>query len=127
MPPVQMLEVAPYLLVADLDDSAAFYREVLGFSYDPVELAAGRTLVVSRDGIALVLRQAGPDGPPVSTRPPEAADVYIWVTDVVALAEELTARGADVLPPPAGAADDGREMQVADIDGHVICFAQLLD
>lgn len=123
-----MLEVAPYLVVADVEAAVAHYRDTLGF--EPSDLGGGAPptfAVLSRDGVALLVR-AGDPAVRAAEREATRADAYIWVTDVVALAGELFERGADVVAAPADRPNvDGREIQVRDLDGNVICFGQLLD
>ena len=122
---VQMLEVAPYLVVADVEESARYYRDKLGFEFDEIYGDPASFVILSRDGIAIMLRQ----GPVTQgTGSSERVDAYIWVTDVLALADELFNRGADVVGAPVDRPIyDGREMQVRDLDGNVICFGQLVD
>lgn len=123
----QMLEVAPYLVVHDVAASIEHYRDRLGFEASEVAGDPPCFALLSRDGIAVALRRGDPlrrAEEPAETR----ADAYIWVTDVVALADELFGRGATVVAAPLDRPiHDGREMQVRDLDGNIICFGQLLD
>ena len=55
---------------------------------------------------------------------PQALDLYIWVSDVLALATELTQRGARIVSEPE--LEDGRrEMLAYDLDGYLICFGEV--
>lgn len=127
MATAQMLEVAPYLVVADLSASIGHYESRLGFQLTQVAGDPPSVAVLSRDGIAVMLRPGDP-----STRadedPDRRADAYIWVTDVVALTDELVGRGATIVAVPVDRpVGDGREVQVRDPDGNVLCFGQLID
>ena len=83
--------------------------------------------VLSRDGIAVMLRPGDPSTL-ADEDPDRRADAYIWVTDVVALTDELVGRGATLVAVPVDRpVGDGREVQVRDPDGNVLCFGQLLD
>ncbi|QGG94494.1 VOC family protein [Actinomarinicola tropica] len=127
MSTAQMLEVAPYLVVADLAAAITHYEARLGFGLTEVEGDPATVAVLSRDGIALMLRTGDP-AVRGAEDPDRRADAYIWVTDVVALADELVARGAAVVALPVDRpVGDGRELQVRDLDGNVLCFGQLLD
>jgi uncharacterized glyoxalase superfamily protein PhnB len=122
-----MLEVAPYLVVADLTAAIEHYRACLGFEASQVDGDPASVAVLSRDGIAVMLRLGDP-AVRAAEDPEQRADAYIWVTDVVALADELVSRGATVVAVPLDRpVGDGREVQVRDPDGNVLCFGQLLD
>lgn len=127
MAKAQMLEVAPYLVVDDVDAAVEHYETRLGFHATDVVGTPGRFALLSRDGIAVMLRQ-GDVAPRAAEHADERADLYIWVADVVALAAELVERGATVLSPSLDRpVEDGREVQVRDLDGNVLCFGQLID
>lgn len=124
---VQMLEVAPYFLVPDVVATSGHYRDVLGFSFDRYYGDPPSFCIVSRDGIALMLKQAeGAERQRCSAGSAPTVDAYIWVTDLAALAAELHDRGADIVTEPASrSAYQGREMHVRDLDGRIICFGEL--
>lgn len=127
--PVQMLEAAPYFLVADLTATAAHYRDKLGFEIGKVYGDPPSFAIVSRDGVAVCLKEV-PGPSRQSTRVPceGLADAYIWVTDLFALADELRQRGADLVTDPLDQSIyEGRDMRVRDNDGRIIVFGQLLD
>jgi len=100
---------APILPVADLSLSLAYYVDVLGFTEgwrDATGIAS-----VSRDRCTLMLCQ-GDQGHPGTW-------VWIGVADADALHDELKARGAVVRHPPSNY-PWARELQVTDLDGHVL-------
>jgi catechol 2,3-dioxygenase-like lactoylglutathione lyase family enzyme len=110
------------LAVPDLKESAAYYRDVLGFRLLWEDSPDWQ--LAERDGVRLMLGHC-----PDETR---AADIgchnwfgYIDVGDVTALRAEFTARGADCTLPkdqPYGM----REIIVTTPDGHRIVFGQQL-
>jgi hypothetical protein len=110
------------LAVRDLDRSASYFRDVLGFQLQ-WEGATDWRLAV-RDQARVMLGYCPNDIP--------AADLgahswfgYLDVEDVDALRAELTVRGAACSPPrdqPYGM----REIVVTTVDGHRIVFGQQL-
>jgi catechol 2,3-dioxygenase-like lactoylglutathione lyase family enzyme len=118
-----MPNISPWayvLAVQDLDKSAAYYRDVLGFRILWEEATDWR--LAERDKIRLMLGHC-----PNDTR---AAEIgchnwlgYLDVDDVDALHAELTGRGADCTAPrdqPYGM----REIILTTIDGHRFVFGQ---
>jgi catechol 2,3-dioxygenase-like lactoylglutathione lyase family enzyme len=122
------LEAAPFLLVDDVVKSGAYWRDVLGFNLGRYFGDPPGFTIMQRNTARVMLRQV-----PASARPAvltntakmhEAFDLYIWVSDVVALAAELKKRGADIVNPPE--IEDGRnEMLVRDCNGYLICFGEV--
>ena len=56
------------------------------------------------------------------------SDAYFWVADAIALAKEFKQRGATFLSEPTyQQIYNGRDFQVRDCDGRILCFGQLLD
>lgn len=122
------LEAAPFLLVDDVVKSGEYWRDVLGFNLGRYFGNPPGFTIMQRNTARVMLRQA-----PAAARPAavtntakmhEALDLYIWVSDVTALAEELKRRGADIVNPPE--LEDGRrEMLVREMNGYLICFGEV--
>jgi predicted enzyme related to lactoylglutathione lyase len=128
---VQITRAAPQLFVNDVIESAEYYRDVLGFSFDRVFGDPPVFVGVTRGGAKLLLRTA-PEGrsPLVSNAafPGGFTDAYIYCDDVMALAAELRAKGADIVVEPIERPIyRGRELHVRDCNGWVLCFGQLMD
>ena len=91
-------------------------------------LASSRTTppvfaIVWRDQVQVFFNRA--DEPVVRTRPAEGApDVYLRVTGIDALAEELRTRGADILDGPEDRVYGQRELVVTDCNGLILCFGE---
>jgi catechol 2,3-dioxygenase-like lactoylglutathione lyase family enzyme len=119
------LEAAPFQLVDDIHKTAAYYRDVLGFSIGPLFGEPPSFFIAKRNSARLMFRQVRahehPGARPNDTKSPETLDIYVWVSDVDLLAAELKARGADIVSAPE---DEGgrREMLVRDVNGYLICF-----
>jgi catechol 2,3-dioxygenase-like lactoylglutathione lyase family enzyme len=107
------------LAVQDLDKSATYFQDVLGFSIGWTEGQDWR--LAERDGVRLMIGHC-PEERPASQIGAHSWFGYIEVADVDAFHRELTARGADCTLPhdqPYGM----REIVVTTPDGHRIVFA----
>jgi catechol 2,3-dioxygenase-like lactoylglutathione lyase family enzyme len=123
---VQITSVAPMLLVADVFETAEYYRDVLGFGFDKIEGNPPSFVIISRDGKRLMFRQPRNVAslPSNATVIPDFADVFLHVDDVEALAEELRSRGAEIVDGPTYRAIwNGKELAVRDCNGRVLASA----
>jgi catechol 2,3-dioxygenase-like lactoylglutathione lyase family enzyme len=98
----------PILRVASLSASHDYYVDVLGFGVDWNE---GGIASLSRDECCVFLTESE-QGNPVTW-------VWLGVSDVAALHEELRGRGAHIRQPPTNFFW-ALEMQVEDLDGNVL-------
>lgn len=108
------------LAVTDLDRSAAYYREVLGFRTLWEEAPDWR--LAERDGVRIMLGHC-PNDKPATEIFPHDWFAYLETEDVDALRAELTGRGAqcsEAKEQPYGM----REIIVTTVDGHRIVFGQ---
>ena len=111
--PTQFVQGAPVLHVADVEATAAFYRDVLGFTWDFGDHAYA---VVWRDNAAIHFVRA--EGSPTGVH------LFQWVRDVDAYFKEVVGRGAQVSAAPANQPYGLREFAVRDINGVGIVFGQ---
>ncbi len=122
---------SPVLGVRNVRRSAEYYRDVLGFSLDPVNGVfqpekgepGGVYAIVKRKGAWIHFQVRRGDAPDRPGRPFEH-HVYLYVDDVSSLHAELVARGARVLQEPRLAPYGLLEIVVEDLDGHRITFGQ---
>ena len=125
---VQIASVSPVLLVADVFETAEYYRDVLGFHFDEIYGEPPSFVIVERDGARLMFRQPskGEPPPPNATVTPNFAwDVFLAVDDVEALAEELRGKKAEILSGPTlRPIWNGKELEVRDCNGRVLGFGQ---
>jgi catechol 2,3-dioxygenase-like lactoylglutathione lyase family enzyme len=120
-----MMKIAPWafvLAVPDLDKSAAYFRDVLGFQLHWDDARDWR--LASRDAVRIMLGSCPTDIPP-SELGSHNWFGYLEVDDIDGLHSELTSRGA-TCTPPKNAPYGMREIVVTTIDGHRIVFAQEL-
>ena len=120
-----LLRCAPYFPVADVKTTASHYKDVFGFT---VEYTAGdpaQFAIVSRDGLALMLRRV--DDPKKITpneRQGGTWDAFFWVRSVQMLYAELKTKGSDVVYGPVVQEYGITEFAVRDPDGHVLGFGE---
>lgn len=123
----ELTGTAAILLVRDVRVAANHYREALGFSSVPFAGDPPTFVILGRDGLRLMLKQA--DDPrhvvPHWTVSAKLSDVYFRVTDADALHAGLVARGAKIDDGPCDQPYGCREFGVQDIDGHDISFGQV--
>ena len=113
--------VTPRLPVADLRRSLAFYRDVLGFDVDVLwgEGDDPTFAIVARDGAGIGLfsgERAGPDQRGY-------AELYIEVTDALAIHRELAER-VPIAWGPEVYSYGRREFAVLDPDGYMVIFTE---
>ena len=91
---VQFSSVSPVLLVADVFETAEYYRDVLGFHFDQIYGQPPSFVIVERDDARLMFRQPREGAPQpfnATITPNFPSDVFIWVDDVEALARSCAA------------------------------------
>ena len=111
--PKQFVQSAAVLHVADVGATAAFYRDVLGFTWD---FGDETYAVVWRDNAAIhfVRDDVGPQG----------VHLFHWVKDVDAYYKEVVERGADVAGEPINQSYGIREFGLRDVNGVGVVFGQ---
>ena len=131
---------APCFVVADIQKSADYYRDVLGYRYDMIW--GGGFCMPKRDSHTVMLKQVedssdvrsnttvvasrhthdGEEGEHLDYAP---WDAYVWCKDVESLFQEFKSNGAAVHYEPIVQEDYGnKEFAVTDLDGYVIAFGQ---
>jgi predicted enzyme related to lactoylglutathione lyase len=114
--PAQFFQGAPVLHVRDVKVSAAFYRDVLGFTWDFGDDAYA---VVWRDNSAIHFVR--------DEESPRGIHLFQWVRDVDAYYREILGRGARVASEPADQPYGIRELRVQDLNGVGIVFGQEIE
>lgn len=123
---------SPVLGVQRVRQAAEYYRDVLGFSLDPVngvfqpspEEPDGVYAIVKRFGVWIhiqIRRRRAEE----RKRPAFERDIYVYVDDVDGLYAELERRGARIQSPPQMAPHRIREMVVEDLNGYRIAFGEV--
>ncbi len=109
------------LAVQDLARSTRYYRDVLGFTEDDIQSSGWSFL--SRDGFHLMLGECRDEVSAEETGN-HSWFVHLLVEGVDAYFEEIVARGADVVAPPANRAYGLREFIVRTPDGHRLVLGE---
>ena len=114
---VSLCGAAAVFVVQDVLRSVEHYRDVLGFhtefTYGEPTFYAG----VERDDLVIHLQAASE-----TKRQPGQGAVYVFVTDVDALYQELKSRGARTLNEPKDYPYAMCDLNINDIDGNQLCF-----
>ncbi|GAA5121212.1 VOC family protein [Luteolibacter yonseiensis] len=120
---------APILLVRDVVASANHYRDAMGFAYDRFYNDPPDFVILHRDGMYLMLKQAddAKDVVPHWTVSHNLWNAYFWVSDADALHAEFVANGAKIDYGPCDQPYGCREFGIQDLDGHDIAFGQVVD
>ena len=126
----QRCRFAPILGVPHVREAAEYYRDVLGFSLDPVD-GVFQPSPDEPGGVYGIVRRAGGwihlqirrDATARRSRSAFERDVYLYVDDDLdELHAELARRGATILEPPRLAPHGLREMVVEDLNGYRLAF-----
>ena len=122
----QLVRSAPYFPVADAAASAEHYENVLGFKREYVAGDPPQFAIMSRDGLAIMLRVVDePSRISPNERQGGTWDAFFWVRDVQSLHEELKRNGAEIVYGPIVQASYGmKEFAVRDPEGYVLGFGQ---
>lgn len=124
----QLLRCAPYFPVADVERTATHYERVLGFLREYTAGSPPQSAILSRDGLAIMLRLV-PDAGRIRPSDQQGGtwDAFFWVRDARALHRQLAEAGADIAyGPVVQEAYHMDEFAVRDPDGHVLGFGQAL-
>jgi catechol 2,3-dioxygenase-like lactoylglutathione lyase family enzyme len=124
--PAQLIRSAPYFPVANVERTSTYYETVLGFRTVYAGGTPPRFAIVSRDGLAIMLRLVSDAGGIVpNERQGGTWDAFFWVNDAQSLCDELRANGADIVYGPIIQDEyDMKEFAARDLDGHVLGFGQ---
>lgn len=124
-------QASPVLGVRQVRRAAEYYRDVLGFSLDPVngvfqpspDEPDGVYAIVKRPGVWIHFQVRRGD----TEQPPRLAferDVYVYVDDLDSVHAEFERRGARIQSPPQMAPHGIREMLVEDLNGYRLAFGE---
>ena len=114
--PKQFVQGAPVLHVRDVAAAAAFYRDVLGFTWD---FGDESYAVVWRDNSAIHFVK--------DDTTPHGVHLFQWVKDIDTYYREILDRGARLTTAPENRPYGIREFGLTDVNGVSIVFGQDLD
>lgn len=121
---VKFTAIAPTFVVADVVKTAEYYRDVLGFEILGYFAEPPVFAMVRRDAAEIHF------GLPDSTRVSQSVanirkvgcDLYVWVSDIKELFEELTSSGAEIVEGPVTRVYESTEVVIRDCNGLTIVF-----
>lgn len=124
---------SPVLGVQNVRQAAEYYRDVLGFSLDPVDGVfqptedepGGVYAIVKRDGVWIHF-QIRRGGRLEGKRQPLERDVYLYVDELDALYSDVQHRGAVIIQPPRISPYGLREFVIEDLNGYRLTFGEVL-
>lgn len=125
-------QATPVLGVRNVRQAAEYYRDVLGFTLDPVDGVfqpsadepGGVYAIVKRNGVMIHFQIRRGDIPERKRQSLER-DVYCYVDDLDTLYAELQRRGARITQPPKMAPYGIRELSVEDLNGYRLDFGEM--
>jgi lactoylglutathione lyase len=124
---VNFISATPNLLVADVSASLMFYRDVLGFELvrSVPDEAPFIFVWLKRGGVELFLNdvKTASDSIKLDLRAGGTSTLYVDVSDVKALLDQLTGH-AKVVMPLTDQFYGMREFAILDPDGYLVTFAQ---
>ena len=112
------------LAVPDLQRSAEYYRDVLGFEIQEMGDPGWRFFV--RDGCRIMAGECR-DAMPVADTGDHSYFAYLVVDDADAFHDRVTAAGGDICKPIKSEPWGMREFGVRTVDGHRMMIAHDLD
>jgi hypothetical protein len=118
--------VAPTFVVPDVVRTAEYYHNVLGFDLLGYFLDPPVFAIVRRGGVEIHIGKSK-DGQTVtneSVRPGLGTEAYIFVSDIIALVDELKAKAANIIAGPIEQPYGRTEIEVLDCDGHKLVFGE---
>ena len=118
--------IAPQFVVPDVVRSAEYYRDMLGFELFGYFLDPAVFAIVRRGGVEIHFGKSS-TGETISNeavRKGMGTDAYIFVSDIVALFDELKATGANIIDGPTERPYGRTEIEVIDCDGHKLVFGE---
>jgi uncharacterized glyoxalase superfamily protein PhnB len=111
--PKQFIQGAPVLHVPNVEATARYYRDVLGFNWD---FGDETYSVVWRDNSAIHFVKG--------EQSPVGIHLFQWVRDVDAYYDEIANLGAKIAAAPVNQPYGIRELAIRDINGIGVVFGQ---
>ncbi len=123
--------VSPVLGVPHVRQAAEYFRDVLGFTLDPIDgifappgSDPGGVYAIVKLGDAWIHFQIRRDSPGPCERPKLERDVYLYINNVDEFYGDLHRNGAKILQEPYDAPYGIREFVIEDLNGYRIAFGE---
>lgn len=123
----KMEGISPFLIVSNVAQTIAFYRDKLGFELrfqEPEQ--ATFFAILGRDGAQILVKSEHGIAPrPNATRHRNMRwDAFVFTSEPDALAAEFADRGVEFSAPLANTHDGLRGFEITDPDGYVLFFGR---
>jgi len=112
------------IAVPDLESSARFYRDILGFEVSEIGDPGWRFFI---RGDCFIMAGECPDALPPRELGDHSWFAYIEVDGIDAFHDEIVGRGAEIISPIADQAWGMREFGLRTVDGHRIRFGTSIE
>lgn len=128
MDKAKIIGSAPILLVKDVEQSANYYRDKVGFRYNRFWGDPPGFCILHRDAYSLMLSRAEDEKHivPHWKVVHNMWNVYFWVDDAQKMYDEMVASGAEIDYHLEEKAHGTLEFGIQDLDGYDIAFGQEL-
>lgn len=120
----RFLQACFVLAVPDVEATARYFVDVLGFSPLAIDAPGWRFVTCGR--VRVDLGQC-PDATPARELGDHSYFARIFVDDVDAYHRQVSTRGGTVLAPPSNRPWGLREMQISTPDGHRVVFCTVIE
>lgn len=112
------------LAIRDLNDTADFYRDKLGFEIS--ELGGPGWLVFSK-GECVIMAGECPDDAPAADTGPHSYFAYLRLDDIDSYYDFVTSNGVEIIKPLRDETWGMREFGIRTSDGHRIMFGKIIE
>ncbi len=109
----QVIQCGPVVQVRDPQETARYYRDILGFEYD---FGGERYAVVWRDNAAVHFAK--------SDQPASGVKLFLWVKDADEVYEEFRSKGAQIKVEIGDREYGVRDFGVEDLNGLEVVIGQ---
>jgi predicted enzyme related to lactoylglutathione lyase len=118
--------IAPVLVVDNVQSTADFYRDKLGFQYNRIWGEPPCFCMAMRSGVVIMLKELSAKGhvrPNRLVDPDEETwDAYLWIDDADALYEEYKQKGVNITREICDQEYGCRDFEIEDCNGYRLCF-----
>jgi predicted enzyme related to lactoylglutathione lyase len=123
--------IAPCIIVDDVQATANFYRDALGFQYNHIWGEPPCFCMVMRAGVVIMLKQLPTKGNMhpnhLSDPDDENWDAYLWIDDAGALYEEYQQKGVKITREICDQEYGNRDFEIEDCNGYRLCFGNNIE
>lgn len=122
--PPKVIGIAPQLVVPDVEKTAAYYRDVLGFTIMDYFLDPPVYAMVQRDGFQIHFGKADEaPAPGNATFRKISTDFILWIPEIDRFYEEVKSKGATIVQEIIHRTWGSREFIIRDCNGFTITIA----